>query len=272
MKQLSTLVFCLLFATAHAQSINVEQLEDDPRSHQRNVLTFGIFTSNQFGSGLSGDAYGLGVSGMYIINDDLDIYANLGVGFNALDIEPVAQYFFYDQQMRRRMLTLIGSSYNTNTYLRTDQEYLMRLGVRGGFHYLIKSPGFFEDGFQWTTADGNTTVGSLFFGGVFNGRRAGKLNAEGVGLIKFATDANYFADVMLPVVTASKLPGGNDALTSGLGWRVGANNRVKQKLIGNASYFFSYQLEIGQYADLFVEGSDTRPLSIRVFAGIGFGF
>ncbi len=270
MKQLFTLVFCLFFANLSAQSINVEKLEDDPRKYNKTVLTFGLYSSTSFLLGPTGDGYGLGLSGMHVLNDDIDIYANFGIAFNAIDIEPYVQYYFFEQLIKRRMLTLIGQSYSgntrVNTYLRTDQEYLMRLGARGGFHHINRRTG---ETFNFDER-GGYTIGSLFVGAVFNGRRGGSFNAEDLGLIKFATDLNIFADVMLPLLTNNNLPGDNESFTSSLGWRIGANQRSKSRLFGSRFFFASYQFEIGQYADMFVSG-DSRPLTARIFLGIGLG-
>lgn len=270
MKQLSTLVFCLFFANINAQSINVEKLEDDPRKYNKTVLTFGLYSATSFLSGPTGDGYGLGFSGMHVLNDDIDIYGNFGIALYAVDIEPYVQYYLFERQTKRRMSTLIGQSYTgaarVSTYLRTDQQYLMRLGARGGFHHINRRV---DNSFNINDI-GGYTVGSLFVGAVFNGRRGGSFNAEDVGLIKFATDFNIFADVLLPVLTNNNLPGDNDLFTSGLGWRIGANQRGKSRLFGSSFIFTTYQFEIGQYADMFVSG-DSRPVTARIFLGIGFG-
>lgn len=277
MKHLYSYIVGLIFLgqTAFAQSINVEHLEDNPRDYPKTVVTVGVYTNAALSFSFDANEYstaGVSVSGMHVFNDDLDIYANVGIGLGSstLDVEPYVQYYFYERQMKRRYSTLIGSNPYTNTYLRTQQEQLIRIGGRGGYHHLNR--GFTEFDLDENSNDPITssfTTGSLFVGAVLNGRRCGKYNAEGVGLVDFANDINIYVDVMAPIISFDNTLGSNSYNTN-LGWRIGLNNRV-QANIGSFKFFISYQGEVGRFSD-FVLDDTQRATTIRAFAGFGFGF
>lgn len=232
------------------QSIGLNVLEDDPRNFPKTVVLAGLSISSSLGTLSSTEYLGFGVMGMHQINDELDVLANLGISSLTTEVEAVGHYYFYDRQVRRNLRKLLASNAYVNTFLVSKQEQLFRLGGRGGIFYS-----------DFNNADFHT--GSLFLGGVFNGRRAGRYIPEGSSEMSFNLDYFIYADIMIPVVTS-------ELANNAIGYRVGIDNRVANTIFGFDLYY-GYKVELGRFADIPV-ADDQRHMRYRFLLALGAAF